>query len=329
MIYDQMTRSLQRNMEEFAKLNNQLSSGKKIDKPSDDVFSEARAMEYRLSISGYEQYKRNITSAGNQLDFTDKVLASASDTLSELKHIVSVAATGSMTDDVRAIAASQTGQLKDQLLSLANSSFNNRFIFSGFKTDSMAFNSTTLAYQGDAGIINTMIDRNVVVPVNYTGSSVFSETLAAPEVIALSGGRFAHYTPGPGTTTNVEIRDTDDVTVIDTFSYSNFFEMAGSLENALQSSNTLRIEALRQPFISASEHILHLRSDVGLRMNRIDDQAKRIADYNLTLKNSLSNTEDADLTETITEIQKTDTALQALREASKRVFSQSLMDFLS
>jgi flagellar hook-associated protein 3 FlgL len=105
-------------------------------------------------------------------------------------------------------------------------------------------------------------------------------------------------------------------------------QMADILKTALDANDTRRITALEQPFTDAGTHILSVQAENGVRENAIDDQNTRLTAFNLSLQNSLSAAEDADLTETITELNKTNVALQALQQASARILSQSLLDFL-
>lgn len=328
MVYNQIKRSLQRNMEDYARLHNQLATGKKIDKPSDDVTGTIKAMDYKLNISNNDQFTANITNLKAGFDFVDKIFSSSVSALEEIKRIAGDGATGTQTAELRDISAQGIAQFRDQLLSLANSKFNDRYIFSGFKTDTKAFDPATFLYQGDSGIVNAAIGTDLSVAANFTGSNTFGFAMSAPETVRLIDGNYAHYTPGAGTTVNVEIRASDDVTVLDTFSYDNIIQAADIISSALQANNIPRVEALLKPLADATNHILNVQSELGMRERIMEDQRNRLSLNNLSLKNTLALTEDADITETIIEINKTDVALQALRTSSKQVLSQSLMDFL-
>jgi flagellin-like hook-associated protein FlgL len=89
-----------------------------------------------------------------------------------------------------------------------------------------------------------------------------------------------------------------------------------------------RLLALSIPLDAARNQVLQAQAEIGTRQVHLDDQKTRLDNTTLNLKNALTKTEDADMDETITEILKTETALQALREAASRILSQSLLDFL-
>ncbi len=173
MIFNQLTKAFQKNLGTLSGLYNQLSSGKKIDKPSDDVIGLTKAMDYKVSINENEQYKRNIDEAYAHLNFAETIMSSVSDVLIRAKELAIEGANGTQSAESRAAIAKEVTNLRDQLLSLSNSRFRDRYIFSGFKTDLEAFDSSFI-YQGDAGEINVMVDRNTSRAINIPGNVAFS-----------------------------------------------------------------------------------------------------------------------------------------------------------
>jgi flagellar hook-associated protein 3 FlgL len=173
MIYERISKAFQKNMADIASLQDRLASGKKVSKPSDDVISTIRAIDYKLNISYNDQYKRNIIEAISQLSFTETVMNSVYDALIRLKELAIQGADSSMNLQNRAAIAKEVEGLRDHLLNLSNSKFKGRYIFSGFKTDTITFDSTNFNYLGDSGVMNVMIDRDTLIPVNITGSEAF------------------------------------------------------------------------------------------------------------------------------------------------------------
>jgi flagellar hook-associated protein 3 FlgL len=171
MIFNQLASSLQSNLEDFAKLNNQLSTGKKINKSSDDVIGTIKAMSYQVTIGANTQFKRNIDQANISLDFIDKTMGSVSDTLSKLRKMTS---TANNPVDNRELYAQQAAGLRDYLLDLSNSNLDNGYVFSGYKTDQKAFaynfSTNKYDYQGDSGEIKVLFDKGASTPVNIPGS---------------------------------------------------------------------------------------------------------------------------------------------------------------
>jgi flagellar hook-associated protein 3 FlgL len=330
MLYDQLLRSLQSGQQDYSDLTNRLASGKKILSPSDDVTGAARALDYRVSINAAGQYGRNINNAASELNMTSTVLSSVSAAITQLKGSANTNVGGSGNQGVRDAAAKVITQLRDHLYGLANTKVNGRYLFSGFQTDTQSFNLVAGAYlyQGDSGALAVPTGDGSTMQANVLGSDAFSYTLAAPVVKQTASGLNVHYTPGAGTTVNVEIRDAADTAVLDAFSFSNVMDMANLLGTAVSSNNTSRIEALVDPFDAMQRRVTTIQSDVGSRLSSLQDQASMLSSNTNTLKNTLSAIEDADMNETAVQLQKTDTALQALRTSAAKVLSESLLDFL-
>ncbi len=286
MIFDQLTRSLQRNLEKTSVANAKLASQKKMDKPSDDVIAVMRAMDYKLNINFNEQYKRNINEGINQLEFTEKIMNSVSESLMRAKELALSAASDALNENDRMTIAKEIAHIRDHLLNLSNTRFRGRYIFSGFKTETPSFDSTTFVYNGDNGKINIPIDKGTSVPINVLGSEAFT----------YGGISFAKILDD----IRVALESNDKAVIISSLSY---------LDNAIN-------------------QVIDVTTDIGARLNRLDDQLSRLDDSTISFKSLLSETEDIDLTEVVSEIVRAQTALESLRASSARILSQSLMDFL-
>jgi flagellar hook-associated protein 3 FlgL len=283
-IFNQLVRSVNDNLRSLSKSNNELSTGKKINNPSDDVSGMMKVMDYKVSINEIEQYKRNIDEAEAHLGFADTTMSTVTAVLDKARELAVLGASGAAERDK---AASEVAQLRDQLTSLANSKFRNKYIFSGYATDTQSFDAGFI-YQGDSGEINVMTDSSATVAMNIPGDQVFS-----------SGG------------------DTYMKTL------DNFY-------NALMDpdSEPADISAFIDEFENALDQVANVRADIGGRLNNLEDRKSNLEDRNFTLKTYLSEVEDTDLASTISEISKTEVALQSLRQSGAQVLSQSLLDFL-
>ena len=359
MLYNQLARGLKDNLSKLTDISNQLATGKKIARPSDDVQGTIRIMDYKLSIDRNDQYQRNMTEAAGYLEFQDKIMGQVSDTLGSLKELISDGGDASGTAEDRAYYASLAANLRDFLLDLSNSKFNDRYIYSGFQSDQKAYeydsSNHVYAYQGDSGQIKLPIDKEMALTTNFVGSSddstiatAFSYTLQAPETTTLADGSEVTYTavPDPGlgiTTIEVEITHPNhpgDPDYEDSFSFSNFMDMAKILTHAWQyqdvdgsvlseSKSMNRIQALSIPLEKAAKQVLTVQGNVGIRQTILDDQKIRLEANTVSLQNAQSRIEDADMNETIIDLQKISTALEALRLSSSKILSQSLFDFLT
>lgn len=329
VLYNKLRAGFQTAFSDVARIQNQMATGKRFSKPSDDVLALSKAMDYKLSINLNEQYLRNIEEAEAHLSFTEGITNSVTSTLIRAMELTVGAVTATASADSRQQTAVEIQGIRDALQSQANSLFRGKYIFSGHMTETAAFDSS-FAYQGDSGVLDVMIDRDNSVRLNFPGEALFSYKLNAEVVEQLEDGKYLHYIPDPfgGPRTTVEVRDTDDTTVLDTFSFDNFLQMTDILMTSLQDNDVTRARAILRPLQDALNAVLNVQADIGARMNKVYDQKMRLEDGTLGLKSTLSATEDADIVESVIGMSKAEVALQALRSSSARILSQSLMDYL-
>ena len=93
--------------------------------------------------------------------------------MTRARELAVQASSGTQTAASRAAIAEEIEGLRDQMLNLANTKFRNRYIFSGYQTDTAAFDSG-YNYQGDSGQISVTIDKNATMALNVVGSATFS-----------------------------------------------------------------------------------------------------------------------------------------------------------
>ncbi|GFM37793.1 flagellar hook-associated protein FlgL [Desulfovibrio psychrotolerans] len=119
--------------------NIQASSQKRINKPSDDSIGTARVLNYRDSLSGIEQYKKNIDTAKSWLGLADQTLLQVNTLLTRMKGLAEQAATGTLDANNREQISFELRQQYEQLINLANTQYEGRHLFAGHKTDQPAF----------------------------------------------------------------------------------------------------------------------------------------------------------------------------------------------
>uniref|UniRef100_I2Q2V7 Flagellar hook-associated protein 3 n=1 Tax=Desulfovibrio sp. U5L TaxID=596152 RepID=I2Q2V7_9BACT len=119
--------------------NNQSSTQKRINAPSDDPNGAVTVLNTRADIDQLGQYKRNITTANGWLNQSDSTLTSVSTLITTIKGYAEQGATGTITDQNRSEIASAVRQYFQQLISQANTTYNGSSLFAGQKTDTEAF----------------------------------------------------------------------------------------------------------------------------------------------------------------------------------------------
>lgn len=143
-----------------AKMNNtqlQMSTGMKINKPSDDPTGMTYSLRYRQEIASNEQYQRNVDSAVSWLDFSDKMLSEVDSITQRLRELTVSAANGTNPQSASDSVRKEILQLKEQLIDIGNSKLNGKYIFNGEMYDKIPYE-----FQKDGGNSQTLptVDAN-------------------------------------------------------------------------------------------------------------------------------------------------------------------------
>ncbi len=115
---------------------------------------------------------------------------------------------------------------------------------------------------------------------------------------------------------------------LDEIEEKNLFRSIENLEDALRDDNTEGVEQALEDLDIDLDQILNSRTTLGARLNRLDSSESRLQSSEDLQRQQLSNIEDADFAELVTELTLAENAFNAALQASARVIRQSLMDFL-
>jgi len=282
--------SLTRNLGKMEKIQTQLSTGKMINKPSDDPVGLSYAMRYRSELTANEQYQRNLDSAVSWLDFSETTVRQSVDVLQRVRELTVQGANGTNPPEALKAIAAEIDQLKEQLREIANSRFNGKYVFNGQKTDQKPYPEpdSYLTSTFDTGDINFELSRSVVVKVNNNAGEVFGERHQIDNVFAT----LEHISAGlkRGSRTAVQ-------------------EGLGRLDTRV-------------------DKVLERLADLGARRNRVDLIDNRLKESNTNVQSLISKTEDADIAAVITNLKTEENVYQATLSAGARIIRPSLLDFL-
>ncbi|MCZ2830298.1 flagellar hook-associated protein FlgL [Modestobacter sp. VKM Ac-2986] len=294
---------LNRNMEAIGKLQQQLTSGRTINKPSDDPTGTNTAMQTRQELAGAVQHARNISDGISVLDATDSVLQSMIAQVHTAKErALNGVNSGSMSEAGRAAVAAELVGIRESLLGQANTVVQGHPLFGGVTSGTTAYDVTTGAYQGfraPTGPADTavMVTRQVsdaeAVRVDITGPEAFGVTSAAG------------VTPAT--------RD--------------LFTIIGDLaENVVD--DPAAVAADLDALDVALNSMLKAVTDIGSRTNRIETAKQVNSDLQLTLTTRSGEIENIDLAKTIMNLEMQRTGYQAALGATAKAIQPTLLDFL-
>ncbi len=138
MITNNMLININRNQNTLNKYDIQISTGKKIQRPSDDPIIAVRALRFRTTVSEINQYKVNCEDAISWCDVSEQAASNVIDISKRIRDLAVQASSDVLNVGNRKKLVDEMKQLKEQFLNEVNASYAGRYIFSGFKTSTPA-----------------------------------------------------------------------------------------------------------------------------------------------------------------------------------------------
>lgn len=298
-VSNSMLAGLQTNQAKLHKIQEQLSSGKQISRPSDSPVKTVESMQFRSELRRTEQYVRNADDGLAMLGAADTALTSSLDMTRRVRDLTLQAMNGSVNAVGREAIASEIDTLREGLVGIANARYLDRPVFGGTTPGQSAYTVPTPTdpggvYTGDGGVVARTVAAGIQVEVNVTGPQVFG-------------------TSDPNPATN-----------------SQLFEVLTNLSATLRGpeSGLAGLDTGLTKLDTASNRILSALGTLGARFNRMDTMRVRAEDQLVSLTNNLSEVESIDLPRTIVDLQMQEVAYKAALGATARVVQPSLLDFL-
>ena len=178
-IADTTMRGLQGNLARLQKLQEQLSSGRRIDRPSDDPSGAASAMTFRSQRVAAEQHLTNIDQAVGRLNVTDDALVTVSSRLRAAREHMVASRSGALNTEARQALSAQVTAIRSEVVDTYNTRYLDRPVFAGTAPGSNAVDPSTGTYVGDDAPVETRISRDATVRVDVAGTAVAADTVPA------------------------------------------------------------------------------------------------------------------------------------------------------
>lgn len=157
LIYNNFLSNINRIEEQISNTNNQIATGRRILSPSSDPISLTKALNINSEINLFDGYTKNVNTSVSYLNASDSSLQNARDELMNIKNIAIEGANGTNDQDSYSALADSVGQKLQLLKSIANSSFEGNYIFSGTKSEKPAITSQnqSAAFVSSTGTLPT------------------------------------------------------------------------------------------------------------------------------------------------------------------------------
>ena len=186
------------------------STLRKISKPSDDPLASIESLNISSRLNNNKQFQQNSDSALLQLNMTEKAIEAISDIVMRAKELAVGQASDLYNPEVRKNIAYEIKQLKNQALAIGNKRVGSRYLFSGFKSLTPAFDETG-NFQGDKGKVTLEIAKDHFVPINIDGHEIFNGTGAYKDMPAkpIEDVRGKNFEQAPAQFEQRELADTN------------------------------------------------------------------------------------------------------------------------
>jgi flagellar hook-associated protein 3 FlgL len=183
MLYSSANTSLAKQMVNMQNLTEQISASKKLIRPSDNPADVRSAVGLYDTLAQLNQFGRNIDTATSTLSAMDGALSSASDLIQRANELAIQGANSSLSPGDRQNIAAEVSQLTEAMAQDANAKVGNNYIFSGFKTDTPAYQvigpGQVGAYQGDNGVVLARVGPSSTMQTSMSGQAAFQPALDA------------------------------------------------------------------------------------------------------------------------------------------------------
>ena len=270
-----------------------LSSGKRINRFSDSPTDAATVLGLAARQRDWDAFTKAADDATGWLNTQDQALQSASSLLQRARELALSAGNGANSDTARASIAAELDSLKDELATLANTSYMGRSVFGGFKAAAVSQDTSgrwTWAGGTSGDAVNRRVAPEVTVRVNLDGNATFGFAAGAGQDVFAVLGRLA---------TDVRAGNTAAVNGAD---LTDLDSRMADVNNGL--------------------------ATVGARANQVD-AAQTIGQQRVdTLKQHRSSLEDADIPQSVMDLQLAQSGYQAVLGATARLTMPSLVDWL-
>lgn len=289
MISANSLRNLSESYRKMGQSQDQLATGKKITKPSDDPVVAMKGMFYRSNLTEVEQYKRNLSELYVWFENSEAGIEQANNALQRIRELTLQGKNGSNSDEDKRLISREVAQLKEGLIVTANTKVAGRYIFHGTDVTKPPVESnnppTVAANLTESSIDNYKVEisRGVSMKANVNPANVFNQEL---------------------------------------------FDVVHSIQESLEGVPGQDLEDLLVRLDNVMEKLSGERSDLGARYNRLEMTDTRLGQQEVLATRILSDNEDADIEKVITDLKNQESVHRAALGVGARIIQPTLLDFL-
>ncbi|MGA2072263.1 MAG: flagellar hook-associated protein FlgL [Terriglobia bacterium] len=268
----------------------ELSTGKKVNQPSDDPAAVAGLIVNNAETSDVNTYLSNISTLQNSMQEADSNLNSVVTALTQAISLGTEGATGSLNQTDRNALVQEVNGIQQQILEYANQSFEGNYLFAGTAVNTAPFvadssSSSGVSYVSNSGVNSVQIGDGQTVPANLPGNQIF------------------------------------------TASGSDVFQALSDLSSALSSGSN--ISSAETEVQNAFNYVSAQRTFYGTTIDRLNTATSFLNQESTQLATEQNNLVGVDMATAASQLTQAEVALNAAMAAGGKISDTSLLNYLT
>ena len=327
MMVNNFNKNLQTANRQMFRFQNQLATGRKMVRLSDDPVNVVKALDARAQLYNIEQYKRNLEDANTWLTQTETALRELNEVIKRVYELSVYANNDVLSEDDRNAMAMEINELRNQVDIVSNVTLGDRYIFGGFNVTRAPFaydpETGDMVYNGESMMAGDIDEDRISFQINFGGIIENHDD----RLEAFNVGMMAKMAFGTGEQNIYFIMSkmfdllsqTSDRDVPDTFeeTYTN-----------TEADPNTEFSPFPQVLLDAQNRLLTQIAEVGGRIARIDLMRDRFNNDEINYTQMKSDVEDLDHAEAIMWFSMAEAVYRSALGVGGRILPPSLIDFL-
>ncbi|NQT34046.1 flagellar hook-associated protein FlgL [bacterium] len=296
-LVEQVIANVERRMELIARSQEQIATGRRINRPSNDPAAAGELLKLDSRYMRLDQYSRNIRNGLSHLKMTESGLGRIKDIIIRARSLAVKGANGALDKQDRQAIAGQIEQILQELLSTANQKFGNRYLFGGTETRNPPYQAVDGSNEKLADIIPNFAEPLTVIELLADEGERVKMSFAASDVFDLGDGETL---------------------------FTILFELRDALNNNSETVTGAAITKLDD----ALEKLSAVSALLGARVNSIESMLGRITDQQINLNDRINDLGAVDIVEAITRLSENQVSYEMALRMSAKVIQPSLVNFV-
>ena len=301
MVTNNILLSVNKNRATMAEYEQQLATGKRIQKPSDDPALATKINNLKSHIDVNQRYLTNLNRMEDTLKMQESTVAGSLELVSRIKELSLQGANDTYSASDRKTMAIEVKELIRALADLGNiRGTDGAYLFSGYSQGQAPFSESStgaVTYTGSADSLKVMVDDGRRMQLGISGADIF--------------GSVEHLNTSTGATSRIDL-----------------FASLNNMHEALLTNDGDAIRNNIDKVTSVHEHIIAQQSNIGSRMKRLETLTHAVEDKDYTYKILQSNMEDLNYIEAASRLKNQSLALQAGQQTFTQLSDLSLFKYI-